>query len=100
MSTVGEKIRALRQERGMTQEDFAKFFNISRNYVSQIEANGRVPSFKLLERIALEFKVSVSKLIDNERAAFDIRASIEKEALIDHIKALQETIDEIKSKIQ
>jgi len=52
MTPFGEKIRALRRERGITQQEMAKALNISSAYLSALEHGRRSrPTWDLLQRI-------------------------------------------------
>jgi transcriptional regulator with XRE-family HTH domain len=60
--TFGERVRELRQERGLTQEAFAAACRLDRTYISGIERGLRNPSLKNISRIAEKFGVSLSEL--------------------------------------
>lgn len=59
---VGSNLRRLRNERGVTQEDFATDSGFDRGYISGVERGVRNPSVLVLERIAAALKVDVSEL--------------------------------------
>lgn len=59
MAGFGERLRALREEKNMKQEDMAKIFGISRGAISKYENNEREPSIKLIEAFADYFGVTV-----------------------------------------
>jgi transcriptional regulator with XRE-family HTH domain len=59
----GEEIKRLRTKKGYTQIEFAKTLGIHRTYLSQIENNKHIPSFKMLVRIAEALGVSVKKIL-------------------------------------
>ena len=61
---LGKRIRALRGEMNISQEDLADRANIHRNYISQIEGGKRNVSFYNVVKIARALKVSPSRLID------------------------------------
>jgi transcriptional regulator with XRE-family HTH domain len=53
MLRLGEQIRRLREERGLTQEALANRAKLSRIYIAKLEAGDRAsPSFPALKRIA------------------------------------------------
>ena len=62
--TLGETVRTLRQQRGMTQKQLAGEC-ITRNMLSQIENDQAIPSVKTLEHLAQMLEVSVSYLLDD-----------------------------------
>jgi XRE family transcriptional regulator of biofilm formation len=50
---LGEQVRALREERGLTREQLAEATGLSAVYLKKLEAGERSsPSFPVLERIA------------------------------------------------
>jgi transcriptional regulator with XRE-family HTH domain len=64
---LGKRIRALRDERNISQEELAGRADIHRNYISQIEGGKRNVSFYNVVKIARALQVSPSKLIDTIR---------------------------------
>jgi transcriptional regulator with XRE-family HTH domain len=64
---LGKRIRALRAERKISQEELADRADIHRNYISQIEGGKRNVSFYNVVKIARALQVSPSKLIDTIR---------------------------------
>ncbi len=64
---LGKRIRALREERKISQEELAGRAEIHRNYISQIEGGKRNVSFYYVVKIARALQVSPSKLIDTIR---------------------------------
>ena len=60
----GEKIKKLRVEKGVTQEQLADEAGISVDFLSLIERGRNAPSFKNLEKIARALKVSVKDLFE------------------------------------
>lgn len=77
MSTkLGFKIKQLRSEMSLengkkfTQADLAKYLNISRSYLGDIESGRTIPNNSLLEKIANFFKVNIielTNLISNDK---------------------------------
>lgn len=64
---LGKRIRALRQQRGISQEALPDLADIHRNYISQIESGKRNLSFFNVVKLARALKVSPSKLVDTIR---------------------------------
>ena len=66
----GDRIKKLRAEKGLTQEQFSQKLNISRQAVSNWENNRNLPDIEMLYEIAKLFNVSVDYLTqehsDNE----------------------------------
>ncbi|MEF9877310.1 MAG: helix-turn-helix transcriptional regulator [Gordonibacter sp.] len=59
---LNEKLKALRQERGMTQEQVAAKLYVSRTAVSKWETGGGSPNLDSLQALARLFEVSVDEL--------------------------------------
>jgi transcriptional regulator with XRE-family HTH domain len=58
----GARLRAIRAQRKMTQEQFAEALDISVDFLSLIERGISAPSFETLERIARRLRISVTQL--------------------------------------
>lgn len=61
--TLGTRIRALRIEKGINQEDLAGRAGIERSYMGAIERGERNPSYDKLVSIAKALGVQVSELV-------------------------------------
>ena len=57
-STVGEKIRRLRESSKISQTQLALFLCVDQSMISKIEGNERCPSIELLDKIAVLFGCS------------------------------------------
>lgn len=57
------RIKALREQRGMTQERLAERAGISRTYLARLETDRQDPTLSTLEKLAKALKVSVAKLL-------------------------------------
>ena len=62
MSKIGERIRQLRREFGMTQQSFARTMSISRSHVAKLETGGSEPSDHILSFMCEKFGVSAEWL--------------------------------------
>lgn len=62
LKRFGEKIRALRKERGMSQEKFAELCGLDRTYISGIERGNRNISLVNIQVIAIALNVSLQEL--------------------------------------
>jgi len=61
----GRKIKDLRSQKGLSQEDFADICNLDRTYISGIERGKRNVSLKNIEIIANALGVHISKLFED-----------------------------------
>lgn len=62
VTPLGQRIRTLRQEAGLTVQDFAGKIEKTAGYVSRIEARDEIPSVELLIAIASIFKIKPDEL--------------------------------------
>ncbi|NNF27982.1 MAG: helix-turn-helix transcriptional regulator [Gemmatimonadetes bacterium] len=63
MRKIGENIRFYRNLRSLTQTALARSVQVAPAYISQIEANQRVPSLKVTRRIATVLGIEMSVLV-------------------------------------
>ena len=59
----GTRVRELRRQTGLSQEDFAAECGLDRTYISGIERGKRNVALKNIEAIAKALKVSISELM-------------------------------------
>ena len=62
-ATVGEQIRRLRQEHGLTQAELAERAGLSANYVARLERGELGPSLFVACRLAEALEVAVEVLV-------------------------------------
>jgi len=60
----GIRLKAIRLERKLTQEQFAELVGISVDFLSLIERGLNAPSFEVLERMAKKLDLQVWELFD------------------------------------
>lgn len=61
--TVGRNLRAIRTERGLSQEAFAGVLHVHRTYMGGLERGERNLTLKSLERIAMRLGVEPLDLL-------------------------------------
>lgn len=59
----GKKLKKLRLEKGLTQEQFSKKCGLHKNYIGMIERGERNPSLINVEIIANALEISISDLM-------------------------------------
>ena len=69
VKVVGENIRRLRKERGLSQEELSEDSNITPGYLSDIENNKKSVSLETLVSIANALQVSPSELLRSNYCA-------------------------------
>lgn len=58
----GQRLRDIRQERRMTQEQFAELLGISVDFLSLIERGNNAPSFEMLDVFSVQLGIPVAAL--------------------------------------
>lgn len=74
----GEKMRALREREGMTQQTLADQLYVTRQAVSRWECGARYPDLLMTKKIADIFGVSMDELVSGE----EVKRDMEKEKLL------------------
>jgi transcriptional regulator with XRE-family HTH domain len=77
MATVGERIREIREKRGMTQDKLAQAAGISKSFLSEVENDKSNLGAQILLRIANELGASMDYLLDGT-----VKVSEEKEPVL------------------
>lgn len=65
MATVGENIRKLREQSGLSQTELGKKVNKTRSCISQWENGKSYPRMGMVETLANIFNVPISQIIDS-----------------------------------
>jgi transcriptional regulator with XRE-family HTH domain len=63
---IGNRIKAIRKDRGITQTDLAIKAGMSRTYLADIEGNRYTPSLNILKVIADALNLKISDIIEEE----------------------------------
>ncbi|HON34059.1 MAG: helix-turn-helix transcriptional regulator [Thermovirgaceae bacterium] len=61
--SLGLRIKTLRRSKGLTQKRLSEMVYVSRIYIQSLESNRRLPSMKLLKRLAAALDVEVVDLV-------------------------------------
>ncbi len=78
MVEFGEKIKQLREEKGMTQQTMAEKLYVTRQAVSRWECGARYPDLLTAKKIAQILEVSIDELLSGE----ELKQNIEKEPIL------------------
>ncbi len=65
--SLGDKLRALREERGLTLKEIGDFGGLSFTYLSEIERGTVCPSVETIKHLAGFFEVPVSMLVNSQK---------------------------------
>ncbi len=60
---LGTKIKNIRYNNNLSQEDMAKILQINRNNLSRIETNKSLPTTEILTKLAENFNISIDSLL-------------------------------------
>lgn len=73
MVGLGDKLKELRKEKNLTQQQVADRINVSKAVISSYELSNRSPSYQTLVKIANLYKVSADYLLGmDERKVIDV----------------------------
>ena len=60
---LGSKIKNIRYNHNISQEDMAKMLEVNRNYLSRVETNKTLPTAEILIKLAEKFNISIDSLL-------------------------------------
>jgi len=76
---IGENIKILREQSGLTQSNLAKYLKVDQSLISKIEKNERIITSDMLDKLSALFGVTTESMISDldsiNRIAFALRAS-------------------------
>ena len=64
---LGMRIKYLRKQKGMSQEDLALESGVNKNYLSDLERGNRNPTVKVLAKIAYSLDITLEELFKGIR---------------------------------
>ena len=68
---LGSKIKNIRYNNNISQEELARMLEINRNYLSRIETNKSLPTAEILAKLAVTFNISIDTLLGVNLDSFD-----------------------------
>ena len=91
---IGNFLKELRKEKGITQEEFAEKLDVSGRTVSRWETGVNMPDISLLVEISEFFDVSIPEIINGERKSEIMNEEVKEvaEKLSDYANTEKETI--------
>lgn len=91
--TVGEKIRVVRKEKGLSQKDLAEKLNIATGTLQQYELGKRKVTVEKLMDIAFELEVSVGRLIPFNKSCLASESQKRKcQTIADHYGFIKQSM--------
>ena len=97
ITTIGEKLRTLREKAALSLREVASAIGIDTSLLGKIERNERQPTKEQLKQIATFFKVDEKLLIKemlSDQFAYKI---IEEEADLDTFRVAEEKVEYLKA---
>ena len=70
---IGDRVTALRKQKGWSQSDLAKAIEASRDIIGKYERNDNLPSVEVAFKLADIFEVSVDYLLGKGEQVFSIK---------------------------
>lgn len=61
---VGQRVRALREESNLTQEQLALMTGVGRSYLAKVETGNRNATIDFMEKVALGLGVTLGQLFE------------------------------------
>lgn len=91
---IGNLLKKLRSEKGLTQEQFAEILNVSNRTVSRWETGSNMPDISLLVEIADFYDISIPEIINGERKSGKMNEEVKEvaETMSDYARAEKEAI--------
>lgn len=71
--TIGERIKKIRQEKGLSQKELGKKINVSQQMIGQWETGKSNPKIETLRRIADTLKVGLWEIVELDQMDLDTR---------------------------
>jgi transcriptional regulator with XRE-family HTH domain len=95
---LGDKIKSLRDTKGLTQQELADKLKIAQSTIGMIEKNQRPAGRKTLIKLAEFFEVSVDFLLSDQKDGLesdDIKYTLNKKDQKDISKVLEEALEQL-----
>ena len=90
---LGTKIKNIRYNNNLSQEEMARILKINRNYLSRIETNKSLPTAEVLMMLAQEFSISIDSLL-----GIDLDGKELKEAKASKLKKINQYCNSLSNK--
>ncbi len=78
---IGTLLKELRNEKGLTQEQFAEMVNVSNRTVSRWENGNNMPDLDILIQITDYYEIDLRELLDGERKSENMNKDLEETVL-------------------
>ena len=78
---IGTLLKELRNEKGLTQEQFAELVNVTNRTVSRWENGNNMPDLDILIQISDYYEIDLRELLDGERKKAKMNKELEETVL-------------------
>lgn len=95
---IGDNIKRIREDKGMTQQQVADLANMHRSNYSKVESGQRELSVAALNKIARYFNITLDELVNME-GSVPQEVTIEDKTTVEQVKLIQELDPDDKSMI-
>ena len=79
---LGSRIKKIRKDNNLTQDDFAEKYNITRQTISSWENSKSYPDIETLVRISDDFSISLDKLLKEDKKMIEKITKSQKDSII------------------
>jgi transcriptional regulator with XRE-family HTH domain len=86
-NVIGNRIKALRLEKGLSQDEFGAPVGLSRSAVSQIESGSTYPSLESIDKIVQHYSTSWGSIMEGKKK------QIQPEIPVQEVRTLVTTVD-------
>lgn len=90
--SFGNRLKELREDKGLKQNDLANILNVARNTISAYESNINEPNLDILVKIADVFNISLDYLLcrTNEKYNLNLENTTNKDFILKIYELLNE----------
>lgn len=89
---IGNYLRELRKQKGMTQEQLAEQFGTTSRSVSRWENGSNLPDLSVLVELASFYDVELNEIINGEQNAQEVKGETEIEKVVEYADADKERL--------
>ena len=88
--TIGNILKSLRKQNGLTQEDLAKLLGTANSTVSMYERDARIPDLETMRTIAEIFRVDMNYLFGYSPSSEDQKLTEGEQIILDLFRRVPE----------
>jgi transcriptional regulator with XRE-family HTH domain len=92
--SIGTKIKRLRSQHKMSQEELAFKLNVAQTSISNFESNKTVPDFLVMQKLCKEFDVDFEYFIENDSEKYVFKNNENNNIVVGKIEVLNNNMPE------